>query len=153
MYISTYNCFLHLYNKYIRPYMPENRFVHTYHLDDNFIKIKYKINGRIHNLCLTPDEHVKKKYTQIISKLKDVQIVNYPIMEAVLNNDNDITRRLNNYIGHNGDQIRLGGHLQLKMFLRADDIKHFRHLTIITSNCSQFHFANVTDCITMKHLN
>ena len=129
-----------MYNAFCKKERPEKepvgRCYHIYDITKDIIMLEYSLKGIKYTLCIPRKSSVSvpKIYRKIVADHdKSGLFESHIVMDAILDNDIDITDRINQYVGPNGEHLKYGP-IQLHWFLSNDELRSFKRLEIITND-------------------
>lgn len=123
---------------------------HVYDITHDIIKLRYFILNKEHKVC------VPRKFSNNLKQIYDNICINhgnchhmleYPILDATLNENTDITERLCQYLGHKGSHIIYAHPIKIAWILTPNELKNFQVLTIITDQCKNLTYYDVNEVI------
>ena len=129
---------------------------HIYDISNDIIKLRYFVSNKEHKICVprhlaTGQSSMKQIYDQISSNFKLMrQMLEYPILDATLNDSVDITERLCQYLGHQGLHLIHGHSVKIKWILTPHEIPEFKKLCVLTDKCKTIIYTNINDFILLQ---
>lgn len=125
---------------------------HIYDITHDIIKLRYFILNKEHKICIprvySSASNIRQIYNNISAKNAAVhQMLEYPILDATLNDNIDLTERLCQYIGHEGNHILYAHPIKIAWILTPNEITIFERLCIITDKCKSMTYYDINDII------
>lgn len=137
----------------------DNNYVTAGDVNNDIITLKYLLNGEIeHFICLslscklTTAEALKQINTNNYNKPQQKLLLDYPVINAKLNDCIDLTQRIKSYIGDKGCHFEIyekqtNNYLKIRWFLTKKEISQFKKLYILTKKCIENEYYDVDDKI------
>lgn len=127
---------------------------HTYDLNHDLIRFHYFSHHKLHTVCCKRD---LAPYPQLLEKLEHVRALNsnpndmvkYIVLQAVLNDEEDITDRINRHLGHEASHASFFGPPKIEWILDALEVLRFDSLYILTQNFEEKMFHNAHECLSL----
>lgn len=125
---------------------------HIYDITHDIIKLRYFIANKEHKICiprvLGSASNIRQIYNNISAKNSNLhQMLEYPILDATLNDNIDLTERLCQYLGHEGSHIIYAHPIKIAWILTPHEIPEFEKLSIITDKCKNITYYDINDII------
>ena len=133
---------------------------HIYDISNDIIKLRYFVANKEHKICvprslchnnmgnINGEYSIKQIYDEISSKNSHLrQMLEYPILDATLNDGVDLTERLCQYLGHQGSHMIYGHGIKIKWILTPHEIPEFEKLTVLTDKCKTITYTHTDDTI------
>lgn len=121
-------------------------------LDQNLCKLVYTRAGSSFS-CLVEKNKLENSefmitFSNYIAADNSKMIEQTALLDATLNGEFNITDRINKYLGNCGDHIQhLDSNPKIKWLLTPDEVKNFKKLQILTSECKNIDYDNVDERI------
>ena len=123
---------------------------HTYDMINDIIKLHYVMHGKDHKICLDRRHNVSNieqiYYELTLKNLGSPQIMQYPVLDAIMNDHIDMTERLNTYLGHQGIHLKIN-QLKIKWILSPTELETFKKLCVLTDNCEYITYMDVNEYV------
>jgi len=125
-------------------------YYHIYDLQNDIIKLQYCIKDTEYILCIDRKAHnnILLIYTKIIQELLKHAHNNNDNKEiicvATLNDTEDITQKMNKYLGYNAHHLKYA-EPQIKFLLSPQQQKNFKKINIITNDLFEFEITNINE--------
>jgi len=152
--VNEYNLFWEAYDLMIKmkdPSLNDKPDVNEYDINNDIIKINYKYKDNKYVLCIKrtfAEFNLSDVYDKLLSQ---TSIIEGAIMDATLNDETNLTDRVNSFLGNNGCHLEYTK-LKVRWLLTPEEIGSFQKLVIMDSMCEEYEYTNIDDFIEIEML-